>query len=67
MADQTVKTLHAFLRQQDTEVESNVTVRSYTHDTGSGPVLCMVHGYPESSYMYASHRVPPTTVPRRLN
>ena len=52
MADQTIKTLHSFLQQSDTKVNSGGTVRGYSHDHGSGPILCMVHGYPESSYMF---------------
>lgn len=53
MSDQTIKTLHSFLSENDTKVSSEGIVKSYSHDHGSGPVLCMVHGYPESSYMYA--------------
>lgn len=51
MADQNLSTLHPFLKQQDTKVSSGGIVQNYSHDHGSGPVLCMVHGYPESSYM----------------
>lgn len=47
-------TLDTSLQQQDTKVSSGGTVRSYSHDTGSGPVLCIVHGYPQSAYMYAN-------------
>ncbi|CAK4030073.1 Fluoroacetate dehalogenase [Lecanosticta acicola] len=52
MADQSLKTLHPFLQQNDTKVSSGGTVKSFTHDTGSGPVLCVVHGWPQSSYMW---------------
>lgn len=52
MADSTIQKLHSFLKQNDTKVSSGGTVKSYSHDHGSGDVLCMVHGYPESSFMY---------------
>lgn len=52
MADQTLKDLHPFLQEQATKVSSGGTVKSFSHDHGSGPVLCMVHGYPQSSYMW---------------
>jgi len=51
MADQTLKTLHSFLQENDSKVSSG-TVKSYSHDNGSGPVLCMVHGWPQSSFMF---------------
>lgn len=43
MADQTLKTLHPFLQEHDTNVSSG-TVKAYSHDHGAGPVLCLVHG-----------------------
>jgi hypothetical protein len=52
MTDQTIQTLHSFLKANDTKVSSGGIVKSYSHDHGSGAVLCMVHGYPENSYMY---------------
>lgn len=52
MADQTLQSLHSFLKANDTKVSSGGTVKSYSHDHGSGAVLCMVHGYPENSFMY---------------
>ena len=52
MADQTIQTLHSFLKDSDTKVSSGGTVKAYSHDHGSGPILCMVHGWPESSYMF---------------
>ena len=58
MADQSVKTLHSILKQNDTKASSGGTVRSYSHDHGSGPILCMVHGYPESSFMFVPPFVP---------
>ncbi|EMC98478.1 hypothetical protein BAUCODRAFT_32526 [Baudoinia panamericana UAMH 10762] len=45
-------TIDSDVIQHVTKTSSGCTVRSYSHDTGSGPVLCMVHGYPQSSYMY---------------
>lgn len=52
MADQSLKSLHAFLQENTTQVSSGGKVVSYSHDHGSGPVLCMVHGWPQSSYMW---------------
>jgi len=51
MADSTLNTLHPFLKPQETKTAPGSTVKSYSHDTGSGPVVCLVHGYPESAYM----------------
>lgn len=51
MADATIKTVHSFLQEHTSKV-SGCTVRSYIHDHGKGPVLAMVHGYPQSAYMY---------------
>ena len=51
MSSKTLKTLHSFLTENDTKTSSGTTVRSYSHDNGDGVVLCMVHGYPQSSYM----------------
>ena len=53
MADDSLVTLDSSLKQHDTKVSSGGTVRAYSHDTGSGPVLCLVHGYPQSAYMCA--------------
>lgn len=36
-----------------TPTSSGSTVISYTKDLGEGPVLWLVHGYPQSAYMYA--------------
>ncbi|KAF2160963.1 hypothetical protein M409DRAFT_70047 [Zasmidium cellare ATCC 36951] len=52
MADQTLKTIHPWLQENDTKVSSGGTVKSYSHDLGSGPVLCVVHGWPQSAYMW---------------
>ncbi|WPG98884.1 Hypothetical protein R9X50_00168400 [Acrodontium crateriforme] len=57
MADASLKTLHPFLNEVDTKVSSGGTIRSYSHDTRSGPVLLLLHGYPQSSYMWR-HIVP---------
>ena len=35
-----------------TPTSSGSTVISYTKDLGEGPVLWLVHGYPQSAYMY---------------
>ncbi|EME47432.1 hypothetical protein DOTSEDRAFT_146063 [Dothistroma septosporum NZE10] len=52
MADQTIQTLHSFLHEKHSKVSSGGTVKSYSHDLGSGLVLCVVHGWPQSSYMW---------------
>ncbi|KAH9827749.1 Fluoroacetate dehalogenase [Teratosphaeria destructans] len=52
MADVTLATILPFLRQNNTPVSSGGTVQSYTHDTASGPVLALVHGYPQTAYMW---------------
>lgn len=48
-----LSTLHSFLKRQSTDTSQGGTVVSYTHDLGQGPVLWLVHGYPQSAYMYA--------------
>ncbi|KAK5122125.1 hypothetical protein LTR85_004371 [Meristemomyces frigidus] len=57
MADATLATVVSFLQAHETKISSGGIVKSYSHDTGSGPVLCMVHGYPQSAYMWR-HVVP---------
>ncbi|KAK4541013.1 hypothetical protein LTR36_008382 [Oleoguttula mirabilis] len=57
MADATLATIVPFLQAHETKASSGGIVKSYSHDTGSGPVLCMVHGYPQSAYMWR-HVVP---------
>lgn len=52
MADQTIQTLHPFLKANDTKVSSGGIVKSFSHDHGSGAVLCMVHGYPQNTFEY---------------
>ncbi|KAF7198007.1 Fluoroacetate dehalogenase [Pseudocercospora fuligena] len=52
MADQTIKSLHPFLKEDVSQVSSGGKIVSYSHDRGLGPVWCMVHGYPQSSYMW---------------
>ena len=59
MADSTIQTLHSFLKENETKVSSGGIVKSYSHDHGLGDVLCMVHGYPESSFMLAIHPLLP--------
>lgn len=51
MANNTLKTLHPWLQENDTQISSGDSVKSYSHDNGSDPILCVVHGYPQSSYM----------------
>lgn len=48
----TLSNLHPFLKQSTTPVSTGGHVESFSHDTGSGPVLVMVHGWPQSSYMW---------------
>lgn len=51
MADVNLGTLITFLKSHTTQTSAGCTLKSYSHDTGSGPVLVMVHGYPQSAYM----------------
>lgn len=51
MANNTLKTLHPWLQENDTQISSGDSVKSYSHDNGSDAILCVVHGYPQSSYM----------------
>jgi len=48
----TLSTLHPFLKRNSTKTPSGSTVVSYTHDTGKGPVLWLVHGYPQSAFIW---------------
>jgi hypothetical protein len=50
MANSTLKTIHPWLQENTTETPSGATIKSYSHDNGSDPILCIVHGYPQSSY-----------------
>ena len=50
MSEITLGTLLPELKSHTTESQG-CTLKSYSHNTGSGPVLCMVHGYPQSAYM----------------
>ncbi|KAF2723621.1 alpha/beta-hydrolase [Polychaeton citri CBS 116435] len=55
MADQNLRSLHPFLDSSTTTTTTAsgaCTIRSFSHDTGSGPILVLVHGWPQSSYMY---------------
>ncbi|KAF2768975.1 alpha/beta-hydrolase [Teratosphaeria nubilosa] len=52
MADSTLATIIPFLKQTTTQLSSGGTVQSYSHDTGAGPVLALVHGYPQTAYMW---------------
>lgn len=49
-----LSTLHSYLKRQSTSTTQGGTVVSYTNDLGHGPVLWLVHGYPQSAYMYAT-------------
>ncbi|KAF4551322.1 Hypothetical protein D9617_14g077800 [Elsinoe fawcettii] len=48
----TLSTVHPWLKRNETSVDSCPKVVSYTHDTGSGPVLFLVHGYPQSAFIW---------------
>lgn len=47
----TLSTVHSYLKRHETTTSSGIIV-SYDHDLGEGPVLWLVHGYPQSAYMY---------------
>lgn len=43
------------LRQDLTPTSSGSTICSYSHEGGeNGPVAILIHGYPQSAYMYGS-------------
>jgi len=50
MATTNLKTIHPSLQENETKTSSGTTVKSFSHDNGSDVILCMVHGYPQSSY-----------------
>ena len=50
MANSTLKMIHPWLQENTTDTPSGATIKSYSHDNGSDPILCIVHGYPQSSY-----------------
>lgn len=53
-----LSTVHGFLKPQSTTTESGSTVVSYTHDLGQGPVLWLVHGYPQSAFIFRHVSIP---------
>lgn len=52
MAASTLHTIHPWLKVNDTQTSSGTSIRSYSNDNGSDAIFCIVHGYPQSSYMY---------------
>lgn len=60
-----ISSIHPYLKRQETPTSSGSTVVSYNHDLGSGPVLWLVHGYPQSAYMYGLPLPVMYLVPRR--
>lgn len=47
-----LKSLHPQLDKSFTETASGSTVCSYTSDIGGdGPILTLIHGYPQSAFM----------------
>lgn len=51
MAQSNLKTLHPWLQENDTKTPSDSSIKSYSHDNGNDAILCLVHGYPQTSYM----------------
>ncbi len=53
------------LRRHVTPTESGSEVVSYVSDLGKDtPVLTLIHGYPQSAFMYAAlHDLPQTVIP----
>lgn len=45
------RNFHPELQRQETPTGSGSTVVSYSSDLGKGPILILVHGYPQSSFM----------------
>ncbi|KAF4556759.1 Hypothetical protein D9617_1g086400 [Elsinoe fawcettii] len=48
----TLASIHGWLQRRDVAVNSCPNVVIYTHDLGSGPVLILLHGNPQSAYMW---------------
>lgn len=51
MANSNLKTLHPWLQENSTQTSSGSTIHSFSHDNGDDDIFCIVHGYPQSSYM----------------
>ena len=47
-----LSTVHSWLQRQSISAESGSTVVTYTHDLGHSPVLWLVHGYPQSAFIF---------------
>ncbi|KAK4982349.1 hypothetical protein LTR66_009324 [Elasticomyces elasticus] len=47
----------ATLQQKHTKTPSGSTICSYSNDLGDGPVLVLIHGYPQSAYLWR-HIIP---------
>ncbi|KAI9707025.1 MAG: hypothetical protein M1820_004613 [Bogoriella megaspora] len=47
-----LNSVHSFLKPQSTPTSSGSTVVSYVHDRGDGPVLWLVHGYPQTAFIF---------------
>ncbi|TKX22074.1 alpha/beta hydrolase fold-containing protein 22 [Elsinoe australis] len=48
----TLSSVHPWLKRNETSLDSCPKVVSYTHDSGSGPVLFLIHGYPQSAFIW---------------
>lgn len=55
MEQQKSRLFYPELRQEFTETSGNSTICSYSHiSDNDGPILVLIHGYPQSAYMYSS-------------
>jgi pimeloyl-ACP methyl ester carboxylesterase len=52
-----IKSIYPNLIQNLTQTSSGSTVCSYTSDLGSGPILTLIHGYPQSAFIWR-HVIP---------
>jgi pimeloyl-ACP methyl ester carboxylesterase len=53
-----LKTIHHFLQANEMQTKGGGVVKSFSHDNGDDVVLCMVHGYPQSSFMWRHVSLP---------
>jgi pimeloyl-ACP methyl ester carboxylesterase len=53
----TIKNIYPQLTQHITPTSSGSTVCSYTSDLGTGPILTLIHGYPQSAFIWR-HVIP---------
>jgi len=60
---QSIETRNFFpaLQRNVTPTASGSTLVSYTSDLGTGPILTLIHGYPQSAFMCVAPTARPQT------